>query len=87
MRLAVSAKLAIKAEYLAIKPRDAYDAILTGYTEGLKSGGQPFVLSEQHPWLRDIATNALRDPVGFWQKMAALPPVKGAVPQKCTGGT
>ena len=82
VRLAVSAKFAIQAEYLAIKPRDAYGAILTGYTEGLKSGGQPFVLSEQHPWLRDIATNALRDPVRFWRKMAALPPVKGAVPQK-----
>jgi hypothetical protein len=81
VRLAVSAKLAVKAEYFAIKPRAAYDAILTGYTEGLKSGGQPFVLSEQHVWLRDIATNALRDPVRFWQKMAALPPVHGAVPQ------
>lgn len=81
VRLAVSAKLAIKAKHLAIKSRDAYDAILTGYTEGLKSGGQPFVLSEQHQWLRDIATNALRDPVGFWQKMEALPPVKGVVPK------
>jgi uncharacterized protein DUF2252 len=81
VRLAVSAKLAINAEHLAIKPRDACDAILTGYTDGLKSGGQPFVLSEHHQWLRDIATNALRDPVGFWQKMEALPPVKGAVPQ------
>ena len=81
VRLAVSAKLAVKAEHFAIKPRDAYDAILTGYTEGLKSGGQPFVLSEQHQWLRDIATNALRDPVVFWQKMEALPPVQGAVPK------
>jgi hypothetical protein len=81
VRLAVSVKLAIKAEHLAIKPGDAYDAILTGYTEGVKSGGQPFVLSEHHQWLRDIATNTLRDSVGFWKKMAALPPVKGAVPQ------
>jgi hypothetical protein len=81
VRLAVSAKLAVKAEDFTIKPRDAYDAILTGYTEGLKAGGQPFVLSEHHLWLRDIATNALRDPVGFWQKMETLPPVHGAVPQ------
>ena len=81
VRLAVCAKLAIKAEHLAIKPRVAYDAILTGYTEGLKSGGQPFVLAEQHQWLRDIATNKLRDPVRFWLKMGALPPVKGVVPQ------
>lgn len=81
VRLAASAKLAIKAERLALKPRDAYDAILTGYTEGLRSGGQPFVLAEQHPWLRDIATNKLRDPVGFWLKMGALSTVKGAIPQ------
>jgi hypothetical protein len=39
------------------------------------------VLPEHHQWLRDIVTNALRDPVRFWQKMAALPPVQGAVPQ------
>ena len=68
VRLAVSATLAIEMKSLAIKPKEAYDAILTGYTEGLKSGGQPFVLAEQHPWLRDIATNKLRGPVGFWRK-------------------
>ena len=34
-----------------------------------------------HQWLRDIAINKLRDPVGFWQKMEALSPVKGAVPK------
>ena len=79
VRLAVSATLAIKTTRLTIKPTEAYDAIFTGYTEGLKSGGRPFVLAEQHRWLRDIATNALRDPVGFWQKMEALPPVKGAM--------
>ena len=82
VRLAVSAKLAVKAGQLAIKPGQAYDAILTGYKESLKAGGQPFVLSEQHSWLRDIATSSLRDPVKFWQKMAALPPVQGAVPQE-----
>lgn len=81
VRLAVSATLAIETTRLAMKPKAATDAILTGYSEGLKSGGQPFVLAEQHRWLRDIATNKLRDPVGFWQKMEALLPVKGAIPQ------
>jgi Uncharacterized protein conserved in bacteria (DUF2252) len=79
VRLAVSTTLAIKTNRLAIKPTEAYDAILTGYTEGLKSGGRPFVLAEQHRWLRDIATNTLRDPVRFWQKMEALPLVKGTM--------
>ena len=80
VRLAVSATLAVDTKHLAIKAKDAYDALLTGYTEGLNSRGRPFVLAEQHRWLRDIATNKLRDPVEFWQKMEALPPVKGAVP-------
>jgi hypothetical protein len=80
VRLAVSATLAVDTKHLAVKPTEAYDALLTGYTEGLNSGGRPFVLAERHRWLRDIATTALRDPVEFWQKMEALPPVKGAVP-------
>jgi hypothetical protein len=84
VRLAVSANVAIETKHLSIKPKDAYDAILTGYTEGLKSGGRPFVLSEHHRWLRDIATNALRDPVGFWQKIEALPLAKGTISKSAT---
>jgi hypothetical protein len=80
VRLAVSATLAADTKQLAIRPKAACDALLTGYTEGLNSGGQPFVLAEEHWWLRDIATNALRDPVKFWGNMEALPPAKGAVP-------
>lgn len=38
------------------------------------------MLAEEHWWLRGIATNALRDPVKFWENMEALPPAKGAVP-------
>ncbi len=79
VRLAVSSTLAMKTTRLAITPTEAYDAILTGYTEGLKTGGRPFVLAEQHRWLQDIATHTLRDPVGFWQKMEALPPVRGTM--------
>lgn len=79
VRLAVSAKLAIRTDHLTIKAQDAYDAILTGYMEGLQSGGRPYVLSEHHVWLRNIATNTLRDPVRFWRRMADLPPVNGAV--------
>ena len=81
VRLAVSANLAIEADQLCLKSKDALDAILTGYMEGLQSGGQPFVLSERHPWLREIATNSLRDPVRFWRKLQAFPLVKGGIPQ------
>lgn len=81
VRLAVSAELAIDTGQLDLKLKDVCDAILTGYTEGLQFGGRPFVLSERHPWLRDIATNSLRDPGRFWRKMQALRLVRGAIPQ------
>ena len=84
VRLVVSAKLAGRAERLAVKLDEACEAVLTGYLEGLRAGGRPFVLSEQHPWLREIATNSLRDPVKFWAKMAALPMVQGRVSHEVT---
>ena len=52
VRLAASVRLAITGDHLAIKAKDACDAILEGYRESLKSGGRPFVLSEEHVWLQ-----------------------------------
>lgn len=81
LRLAVSARLAIKTNQLTLSPKAAAEALLTGYLEGLRSNGQPFVLAEQHSWLRDLATGKLRNPVTFWQKMRALPPAQDPVPR------
>jgi uncharacterized protein (DUF2252 family) len=80
VRLAVSAHLAAEAEHLPAKRKDICDAILDAYTESLRTEGLPFVLGENHRWLRRIAENELRDPVHFWAKMEALPTVKGEVP-------
>jgi len=80
VRLAVSARLAIAGDHLAIKAKDACGAILEGYAEGLRSGGRPYVLSEEHVWLREIAVGKERDPVLFWRKMRALRPSRGPVP-------
>jgi hypothetical protein len=44
--------------------------------------GRPFVLEEEHKWLRSIAINELRDPVHFWAKMDALPKIPGKIPAK-----
>ena len=52
LRLAVSARLAISEESLALGWKDACDSILEGYRDGLSSGGRAFVLEEQHRWLR-----------------------------------
>jgi uncharacterized protein (DUF2252 family) len=65
VRLATSALLAIAAGHLAVTSHDACGTVLTGYTEGLRQGGRPFVLAGRHHWLRTLATSSLRDPAVF----------------------
>lgn len=81
-RLAVSAAL---ADGLQSPAEAACDAVLEGYTQGLKAGGPPFVLAESHVWLRDAALRYLGDPVQFWKKMDALP-TTGDVPASAREG-
>ena len=81
IRLATSALLAAREDRLAITPKNSAEAILTGYRHGLELGGKPFVLGEDHAWLRAIAESKLRDPVQFWQKLEQLPAVRGEVPE------
>ena len=73
VRLAVSAHLATTEVKVSSTPGDACAAILDGYTHGIQRGGQPFVLAEQHPILRSLATSELRDPVKFWDKINGWP--------------
>jgi hypothetical protein len=80
VRLAVSGHLASEAGHLPLKHADICDSILDGYREGLRAGGMPFVLGENHEWLRQIAESELRDPVHFWAKMDVLPTVRSDVP-------
>jgi hypothetical protein len=80
VRLATSALLAIEAGHLSLKVKDACAVILEGYQKALSENGRPFVLEEEHQWLRQIATGELRDPVHFWKKMDSLPNVTGNVP-------
>jgi hypothetical protein len=80
VRLAASTHIAIRQSRLQIAAKDACVAILAGYRKGLETGGAPFVLAEDHPWLRHMVTGVLRDPTAFWKKMDALPDWKGPVP-------
>ena len=80
VRLATSAHLAVQEAHLSIAHKDACDAILLGYREGLAAGGAPLVLAEKHPWLRLMMTGVLRDPAHFWAKMDALGELEGGVP-------
>ncbi len=81
VRLATSALLAAREERLAMKAKEAAEAILEGYAGGMAAGGRPFVLEEGHAWLRAIAESKLRDPVIFWEKMDRLPSVKSDIPE------
>ena len=81
VRLAASTALAIKLNHVQFAPAGACVAILQGYADTLKTGGEPFVLSEKHAWLRDAVTTRLRDPVMFWEKFAVLPSVKQVPPR------
>jgi len=69
VRLATSAALAWALGCLRLRVVDICEAVLLGYREALGAGGRPFVLAEQNRWLRDAATNDLRDPVRFWNKL------------------
>src|ERR1700723_254671 len=81
VRLATSALLAAQEERLALKANDSAEPILTRYERRIDQGGRPFVLEEEHGWLRAIAESKLRDPVVFWQKMDRLPTVRSDVPK------
>jgi len=81
VRLAASAHIAIRQSRLQIATKDACVAILTGYKKGLETGGLPFVLAEDHAWLRHMVTGILRDPVQYWKKLDSLPTWKGPVPK------
>jgi hypothetical protein len=81
VRLATSALLAVRENNLSMRPKEAVARILKWYTAGLRKGGRPFVLAEDHEWLRGIAESKLRDPVEFWRKMDDLPALKGEPPR------
>ncbi|HSS38266.1 MAG TPA: DUF2252 family protein [Polyangia bacterium] len=72
IRLAASVHLAILTGHLAVRRRNACQAILEGYRAGVETGGQPYVLEEAHGWLRSVALGDLRHPTTFWQKMNGL---------------
>ena len=80
VRLAVSAHLAVEEEHLRLSARDACDAILEGYRQGLAARGKAFVLAEENRWLRLIALNRLRDPVRFWKRAENLEDFRGNIP-------
>lgn len=72
VRLVTSAIFAKRENGLALDDAAVADVVLQGYTGYLESRGDPFVLEESHPELREMALGAERDPTKFWGKLAKL---------------
>jgi hypothetical protein len=81
VRLAAGALLAIAENQIALKTKEACEAILAGYMKGLESGGRPFVLEEDHKSLRAMAFGSARNPRRFWKKLLSEDIVKGGIPK------
>ncbi len=82
VRLTTSAHLAILGEHLCMPRREAAEAIEEGYRDSLAAGGKPFILAEEHQWLRLMALSKLRDPVHFWDKLTHLPAFTAKPPKE-----
>jgi hypothetical protein len=79
-RLAASARIVIDAEQLLVKFKDACDAILEGYREGLRNGGCPMVLGEREVNLERLGFEALQPPEDFWSALRRRPAAREPLP-------
>jgi hypothetical protein len=73
VRLATSARLALKSGNLVLTTGMACDAILDGYVAALTTGGRPLVLAEHDRWLRRVASGRAREPARFWGRLRPRP--------------
>lgn len=69
VRLACSVHLGIESGVIQTKKSIANKAIVEGYKHALTTGTKPFVLEEQHTWLRKLATHKLINPKKFWKSI------------------
>ncbi|MGP8243239.1 MAG: DUF2252 family protein [Bryobacteraceae bacterium] len=76
IRLATSALLA----EITCGEKAGVEAIVRGYREGVEAAGRAFVLAENHPVLRHMATARLHEPERYWEKLHALPEETGEPP-------
>lgn len=82
VRLGTSALLAIEESRLQLSARRACAAILEGYAESMRKGGDSVVLAERYRWLRDLAVARLKDQRPFWQHLRSLRTAQGRIPAR-----
>src|SRR6202453_2514850 len=76
VRLAASLKIVVDADGLSIKLKDGCDAILEGYSDSLRAGGQPIVLAEREQKLGKLGVDSFKPPSHFWEKLNRLPVIR-----------
>ena len=81
VRLAASALLAIRQDHLILKSKTVCGAILEGYAEALRKGGEPFVMGEKHRFFLPMLHSVERDPLHFWRKMRSFRTLGRDIPQ------
>ncbi len=69
VRLLTSAKLLIDQQHLKIGLKDAAEAVLDGYTQSLRDGGDPFILDGKHSKLAEIAKSQMPDEAHYWKHL------------------
>jgi len=82
VRLAVSALLAARSSpSFKLTPGEVCSRLEEGYKAGIELGGEPFVLMESHPELRQMALQDLRQPPVYWKRLEAkLIPLRREMP-------
>ena len=80
VRLATSALLDADAKGISGSAGEICANILDGYAQAIQSGGEPFVLEEEHAWLREFASDSIREPSAFWEKLESKTVANVAVP-------
>src|ERR1700678_1687323 len=76
VRLAASLKIVVDAEGLSIKLKEGCKAILEGYSDSLRAGGQPIVLAEREQKLGKLGVDSFKPPTDFWEKLNRLPVIR-----------
>jgi hypothetical protein len=76
VRLAASLKIVIDAESLSVQFKDGCEAILDGYRQSLRAGGNPIVLAEREQKLGKLGVDSFKPETHFWEKLNRLPAIR-----------
>jgi hypothetical protein len=76
VRLAASLKIVIDAGSLSVQFKDGCEAILDGYRQSLRAGGNPIVLAEREQKLGKLGVDSFKPESDFWEKLNRLPAIR-----------